>query len=304
MDIIERSLEDVAGLTGLYNAQVDGTPFCYPVSADEFARHASDCYHSGGTDWMHRQTMYVAVEDGLPVGFLHLATGRTGGEEADGAFGTIRFLAVPPGRRDAGQALLEAAHSRLAADGVDHVRAFWKATSYRCYQLAFGMLPTSWGHVVGLLGSNGYEPGVGEYFLSRPDLDTPTDVAPDAAVEIEATLTESDADLPGVTVRAQLSGRDVGECVCRSAGAYASAAAAQKVFYVDWLGVEEERQGKGWGRHLLLRALTEARALGYERVAIATGWRNYRGLSLYANYGFEAVGHSGEWRRELDAAAN
>ena len=81
------------------------------------------------------------------------------------------------------------------------------------------------------------------------------------------------------------------ECECKPAGA------AQPICYVEWLGVEDDFQGKGWGKHLLARALCEARGVGYRDAAITTDWRNYRALSLYANHGFTVASYAHDYMK-------
>ena len=110
-------------------------------------------------------------------------------------------------------------------------------------------------------------------------------------------------DLPDIVVRARAGDVDIGECECKSAGSYAMSADAQRVFYVDWLGVEGSFQGKGWGKHLLTRALSEARNVGYRHAVIATDWRNYRALSLYANHGFSVASYAYDYAKDGGATS-
>lgn len=302
MDIVEQDATHMGDLTSLYNAQVANTPFCYPVAADEFADGATEWAHPEMAGVMREQTVFVAVEGGAPIGFAHIAMGRVLEEwSADARIdcGAIRFLAYPPGRRDVGQGLLDAAQARLEGLAAGRIHAFTKATSYRFYQLGFGLLPTSWGHIVGLLGANGYSVRRGEYFLYWPGFAPDVPTCPDVRVDILVTRTEGRGDLPGLSVTARLGDRTVGECDCKSAGSYANSPDAQRVFYVDWLGVEEEFRGRRWGAYLLLRALWEGKQLGYEHAVIATDWQNYRALLLYANHGFSVESYAYDFCKEL-----
>ncbi|MBT7099660.1 GNAT family N-acetyltransferase, partial [Candidatus Poribacteria bacterium] len=187
MEIREHGVDDMRELAPLYNAQVAATPFCYPVSSDEFADGVTAWAHPELSGRMRDQTVFVAVERGQPIGFAHITMGRVLEEWSDDAqidCGAIRFIAYPPGRRDVGQRLIDAAQRRLTDLGASRIHAYTKATAYRFYQLGFGMLSTGVGHVVGLLGMNGYTVRRGEYFLYRPDMDPTVPTPPDPSAKV------------------------------------------------------------------------------------------------------------------------
>ncbi|MAF11717.1 hypothetical protein CMK11_14815 [Candidatus Poribacteria bacterium] len=307
MDIREQDLGGMRELAPLYNAQIADTPFCYAVSGDEFAEGVTEWAHPEMSGRMRDQTVLVAVEGGEPVGFVHIVMGRVledWSEEAHIDCGAIRFITYPPGRRDVGQSLMDAAQRRLTGLGASRIHAFTKATAYRFYQLGFGLLPTAMGHIVGLLGMNGYTVRRGEYFLDRPDMEPTVPPPPDPRVKVTTECTEGRGDLPNLIVKARLGDADTGECECKSAGAYAYSPDAQRLFYVDWLGVTSEFRGQGWGSYLLLRALTEGRKLGYEGAVIATDWRNYRALLLYTNRGFRVASYAYDFYKAAAADAS
>ena len=198
--------------------------------------------------------------------------------------------------------LIEAAQNRLAELGAARVYAFTKMTSYRFYQLGCGMVSTDLGHLVGLLGMNGYGVRRDLYFLRWPHFDpVESSTSPDPSADVVAKHVQGRGDLPDVDVLAHLGDRSIGDCVCESGATYARAQGAQRLFYVDWLGVSDEFQGHGWGAYLLRRALTAGRRLGYEHAAIAAEGDNHRALLLYTNYGFRVAGYGYDFYRDLEA---
>ena len=84
-----------------------------------------------------------------------------------------------------------------------------------------------------------------------------------------------------------------------SAGEYTRAEEAQDWLFTTWLGVEEPYQGRGLGRHLLQRALWDARDIGYRHAVISTDWENYRAFLFYSNCGYRAVDWTYTLGREL-----
>ena len=58
---------------------------------------------------------------------------------------------------------------------------------------------------------------------------------------------------------ADLADRSIGECECESGATYARAVDAHRLFYVEWLGVSDEFQGRARGAYLLLQALLRTR---------------------------------------------
>jgi GNAT superfamily N-acetyltransferase len=146
---------------------------------------------------------------------------------------------------------------------------------------------------------NGYERIRGETILDWPGFEPVVPPVPEASAEVEVGLPEGKGELPGVEVRARLPSRHMGECVTVSCGEYASAREAQRWTEVYGLGVAEQYQGEGWGRYLLMRALSEARKVGYEHAVISTWLGNHRALLFYSNYGFRVVDWTYGHGREL-----
>jgi len=290
MKIASRDRADTAGLARFYNEQVVRVPHCYPVSPEEFeaglhTRKEEDkhCKH------LHADEALVSEEDGEILGFAHTAMGEleVNGQTIRG--GLIRFLAYRPGHRAIGQALLTACEHHVRELGAERIWAFQKHAGYPFYHLGFGNLSDRLGHVYALLRMNGYDPDDGEIFLEQQDFVAAEPTPPDAAADIVVQEQVGSGTLPGLTVRALAGGKQIAACTCGSAGACCRAPQAQDTFFVRWLGVEPEHQGKGWGRYLLARAQCEMRRIGYRNAVISTDWRNHRALLFYTNYGFRVT---------------
>ena len=157
------------------------------------------------------------------------------------------------------------------------------------YHLKAAYLSDRLDHVEALLAFNGYQRLRGEVFLERPDF-TPALPSPaPEAVEVALEWVDGEGKLPGLHLRAQVEGKQAGECVCVSCGEYTTADDAQDWLFSTWLGVEESFQGKKLGLWLLERALQEMQAVGYRHAAISTSLDNKRALLFYSNHGYHVV---------------
>ncbi len=94
--------------------------------------------------------------------------------------------------------------------------------------------------------------------------------------------------------------RQVGECHSVSRGDYTNTEAVQDCFFTEWIGVEEDVQGKGIGRYLLQRALLEMHGAGYRHATISTARHNYRAALCYTNLGYRVVDWTYAYERELE----
>jgi GNAT superfamily N-acetyltransferase len=190
--------------------------------------------------------------------------------------------------------------------------AFAHDYSYPFYHLAFGYLSDRLGHIQGLLGVNGYvvapegphPSGVGysrreEVFFDWRDCDVPRPTAPEEALTVTRELNEGGGRLPNATFHLCYGANKVGACDTYCVGRFSRAEEAQDTSFVAWLGINDEWQGRGWGRFLLLTALHELRALGYTRSAISTNLTNYRAMTFYANLGYDVVGNGYEFTKSL-----
>ncbi|MEO2002947.1 MAG: GNAT family N-acetyltransferase, partial [Candidatus Poribacteria bacterium] len=210
--------------------------------------------------------------------------------------------------RAAGQELLLSAERRMRDVGGREALAlaFAHDYSYPFYHLAFGYLSDRLGHVMGLLGINGYKVAPEGTYSRREevffdwrgfDMPTPEPPVPDLRVEVERK--GGLGKLPNVRFHLRQGADHVGVCETYCAGHWTRAAEAQETSFVTWLGVNDDRQGRGWGRFLLLSALYELRQVGYSNSAISTNLTNYRAMTFYANLGYEVVGNGYEFTKSL-----
>lgn len=265
---------------------MSGVPHCHPVGEEEFGSALGTTVGEGPEhERLRSQAACVAREGETILGFVHTAVGPT--EDEDLIRGSIRFLWYERGRREAGQALLDAAEQDLRGKGMDRIEAIHCDDAYRFYHVRYGHLSDRLEHVQVLLKFNGYAASNGEVVLDWPAYDP---VEPQAAgVEAEIALEWKDGRgrLPNLAIKALRDGERIGYCACVSCGEFSSAEAAQDVLFVDGLFINDEVQGRGLGRYLLQRAMRELYGAGYRNASISTDWQNHRALLFYSNYGFQ-----------------
>jgi len=288
-----------AGLADAYNRVVRGVPHCHPVSEEAFAEAVAATVGEGGDRGrLHSEAAFVAKEDGAIWGFIHLAVERPK-EPEQPEQGCIPFLWYERGRRQAGQALLDAAHEYFAQRALPSATAFFQDYRYPFYHLDHAYLSDRLDHVMALLCLNGYRKYCGEVYLDWPAFEPPEPAPTEVAHEIEVRHEPSGARLADVAVIARQDGERIGICCCNSCGHFSSADAAQDWFLVDWLHVDEKWRGRGLGKHVLQRALAECHAIGYRNAAISTNWENWRAFVFYSNIGFRVFDWTYGFAREL-----
>ncbi len=291
-------LSDVASL---YNRATASVPHCYSVGEAAFGGSFMKLPEGREHCRLGAQEVQVARDAGTVVGFVHAAVVGIGDDPEDQ--GVIRFLWYERGKRKAGQALLEAAGNWFRRHGVVRAQAFPNECTYPFYHLDSAFLSDGLDHVQALLAVNGYRRTRGEVFLDWPGLEPrqppPTEV--NAVIEVERK--ERDGRRPDVRVVARLGGDVVGVCNGESAARRTGHPAADEWFFTHWLGVEDEYQGRGLGRHLLQRALNEAHEIGYRNAVISTSWDNYRAFLFYANCGYHVVDWTHGYTRRLEEGA-
>lgn len=286
-------------LAAVYNEAVRGVPHCYPVSEEGFAAELAAAAGQGeGHKGLHSEAAFAAREGGALAGFVHTGIKRAT-EKKPQEQGMIRFLWYRRGRRAVGQALLAAAEKHLREHGMTQASAFHQDYRYRCYHFTHAYLSDHLDHVQALLAFNGYKQVAGEVFLDWPDYELVSPASPEPAVEVRVEQEPGRGRRPGLRLSAHSGGKQVGVCVSACAGEWHDADDAQDWIFTEWLSIEEEVQGKGLGRHLLQRALQEARALGYRHAAISTARDNARALLFYSNYGYQVVDWTYEFARDL-----
>ena len=299
MEIVRYTPEMSRALAAVYHEAVRDVPHCYPVSdhafGEELAAAAGEAEEQNG---LHSEAVFVAREDRRPLGFVHVGIeGVT--EDRPEEQGAIRFLWYPRGQRRVGEDLLAAAEAYAREQNVSRVAAFPQGRRYRFYHFKNAFLSDRLDHVQALLAFNGYERTGGEVFLDWPNFEPAPPAAPEVEADVQVEQRPGRGKRPGLRLWADRDGKQLGECVSCSVAEWHDADEAQDWIFTNWLGVEGEVQGKGLGRHLLQRALQEARGLGYRHAAISTERTNHRALLFYSNYGYHVVDWTYGFARKL-----
>jgi len=291
-------------LAVLYNRAVSGTPHCYPTAVEELAAAIARVRGQADSDPPLRdKAALVAVDHGNAVGFADTAIGRPHDGESRVECGVFPFFWYEPGRRAVGQALLDAAETRLQQLGARAIQAFPQEYKYDCYHLHSAYLSDHLAHVGALLALNGYRRTRGEVYYDWPDFEPveppPAGVEVDVAVEWRAGRDKR----PNLSLVAHRAGKEIGCCYCDACSDWVSAADAADWFMTCWLCVEESHQGLGLGKHLLRRALVEMRGAGFRHAAISTALGNDRASVFYSNFGYRFCDWTYGLKRDLPPGA-
>jgi predicted N-acetyltransferase YhbS len=286
-------------LASVYNQAVRPVPHCHPADAAELASALAPAVGEvEGHRRLHSEAVFAARQGCSMAGFIHVAIERPK-EQDQPEQGVIRFACYARGQRRLGQSLLTAAEDYLRERGVARVTAFPQDYRYRFYHLEHAYLSDHMDLVQPLLTFNGYQRTRSEVFLDLPNFEPVVPVPSDVGADVSLEWREGRGVRPGLLLHARRDGRQVGVCVCVSCGEYATAAEAQQWVFTTWLGVEEEVQGRGLGRHLLQRALRETHAIGYRHAAISAAGDNARAFLFYSNFGYRVVDWTYAFSRDL-----
>lgn len=289
IDIVRYEPTIAAELASAYNGMIQPVPHCYPVSGEDFASAMSATV--GGEQRHERLGSEVAfvVRNGLTtLGFVHVGIEHPE-EPGEIQQGIIRFLGYERGHRQFGQALLDTAEDYFHQHNVAQVTAFLNSYCYPFYHLKYAYLSDRLDQVHALLSFNGYQKKGNELILDWPNFTPVTPSHADVTAEVSLEWKEGLGARPGLVIRAHLGKEEIGTCECVSGGEYSRADEAQDWLFTTWLGVSEQMQGKGLGRHLLQRALQEMHNIGYQHAAISAEGHNARALLFYGNYGYHVV---------------
>lgn len=289
MEIRQYTPELAGAAAEAYNRLVQKVPYCYAVTGEMFrvavARRLPDDISDAPLEW---QTELVATEAGRVQGFIQFGgTPKHSHEHQSERDGIIRFFWYEPGRRAAGQALLNAVEKVLLDRGVRRVQAFHQNYTYRFYQLESSYLSTHLGHIDALLRLNKYRRTAGEVFLQRMNFDPPEPIHTDLDVRISVQWEEGLIPRPNVRVRAHLGDTQVAECFAHGIAEYTDDETAKDWLCVASLGVNESLRGRYLGKHLLQRTMLEMRRAGYRHAVISTAVNNHLAFVFYSNLGFE-----------------
>ena len=300
---IRRCDTSLAGeLADAYNRAVADVPFCEPVTAELVADAMTDGDPLAERDpVLEPLQQWAAIDDGRIIGFIDAGL-RPATEKDPQPRGMIRFLCHDPGRRAAGQALLEKVEDALREQGVREIDAFEHHYTYDFYQMHSSYLSDRLAHVAALLGFNDYRRVSGEVFLAWPDFDAPAPQPLDTSFDIVVESKPTPDRRPEVTIKAISGSRQLGVCRTERIADYSDNESIRDWFFVEWLGIERPYQGRGLGKHLLARAFVENASAGYRHAAISTAIDNYRAAAFYTNYGFHLIDWTYGLRKDLREA--
>ncbi|MDE0087449.1 MAG: GNAT family N-acetyltransferase [Candidatus Poribacteria bacterium] len=289
MEILQYTPDLLTPLTHFYNRLVADVPHCYPVREQELADALSGAIcQTDNDDDLEAETVFVAMQNGTVQAFIHVGYYQDENEENEKEnTGVIRFFGYERGARFAGQTVLKKAEEFLNTFNVTRITAF-SSYEYRFYSLEYANLSNALDHVHALLGFNRYHPEQNWIVLDWENYDV-TSMSPPIPITITVDWKEGRGKLPNCTVTIHRDGEKVGQCESVSGGEYSSHADAQDWVYTEWLGVEDDFQGQGFGKYLLFYSLHEMQKVGYRHASISTSWDNSRALLFYSNCGYRAA---------------
>lgn len=304
-EVINYTPELLKPLTQFYNDQTSGLPNCFPVSEDEFSTVLGGITgeKEKSNDSLVEEALYLAINKGKVKAFIHVGLKKYKDDDEDSEeerIGYIRFLGYERGEIQSAQAVLEKAEEHLKSFDVKSIVAYSSIdeSRYPFYIFDYAKLTNYLDHIQGVLANNAYRPCNGWVFLNWEDY-TVNPVLPDQTVKTTVEWIEGSGERANCTVKAHKAEEKVGECESVSAGVYSKHPDAQDWVYTEWLSIEGEFQGKGFGKYLLLYSLQEMQNAGYRHASISTNFDNYRAILFYSNVGYKVVDWTYEYTKEI-----
>lgn len=269
-----------------------------------FERTTTDCVHchrvelaifeetlGSKTESVVDERVFVSVRSGRPTGFSHDVIQDP--EDVEGTRGAIRFLCYAPGDRESGLALIRHTVDFFRDSDVAHIRAFHQRERYPFYHRNHAYLSDRIGHVQALLSCEGFVKQGGEVHLDWDDYDPGVAYETEQSVQITWETEAGTGSLPALKARAQIGETFIGECHIVSCAEFNPD--QEDRLFVNWLGVQDDHQGKGYGRFILQETMREAKRIGYRHAAISTAYNNHRAYAFYTNYGFRVTDWTYGW---------
>lgn len=276
-------------VTAAYNELVIGTPYCYAVTPELFGRLVPAAEGSPLPE-LQSEHMLVAREGGEVLGFIHCGTAsELWQRDSEARPGAIRFLCQRPGHRLAGMALLRAGEDWLRERGAGMILAFHQDCNYPFYHLVHAYASDRLGHIIAVLGANGYHRSHGEVYLQWSDFPRVDPGPPPDGLDLDLAWGDAAGSSPVLVVDVRKGGEQVAQCRNCTCGAEFRPPEAGRWFITNWLGVDESLRGRGLGKYLLARARFEMHARGYRSAIISTSSHNYRALLFYSNEGYRVT---------------
>jgi GNAT superfamily N-acetyltransferase len=299
MDIVDLQEEHIPDLCRVYNTGITLVPHCYPVEVDRFQEGLAPALgEEAGSERLKNDHVLVALENGTPIGFAHLADHQSKNGNIDGA---IRFLMYPIGRRAVGQALLDQAVERLRERDV--IIAFHQYHRYGFYHRSCSYLSDRLGHVQSLLQVNGFKRDGGEIHFDWDGYNVDPGKAP-FEVEMKRKIGDETDYRASVRVGAWSGDEEIAACEICSCGRWSDEPSVQDRLFVKWLGVEKEYQGRKLGEYTLLYAMRASHGIGYRHAAISTAIGNHRAFVFYSNIGFHVTDMTYLWVKKQGQACS
>ena len=140
-------------LVKAYNGAVKPVPHCYKVDKHYFQNELTNALSGEPGATRRDEIVLVAVDERRLAGFVHVAVGKPKPDQEQDEEGLIRFLWYTPGKREAGEMLLEAAEEHCRNLGMKAVSTFPQKHRYSFYLLQSAYMSDRLGHVSALTRS-------------------------------------------------------------------------------------------------------------------------------------------------------
>ncbi len=278
-----------------YNRFVAGVPFCQAISTKQMRiieRLMQDDKH------LHGQQLRVVKQGEKILALAHWGVAGPSRRYRK-PLGVIAALYHAPGDRAAGQNLLDYIHADFLKQRIHAVEAFHQNWLWPFYHQDHAYLSDTQAHLKALFNHNDYREEHGEEFFEWRDFSPPRLQAARLKLDYEVKEKPGRGELPDVIVTAHNRGRHVGACHSCSCGGFGRDEGAEHTFLTMWLGVEREFRGKGLGKHILARGMSEMARVGYRHATISTSMCNSRAALFYSNFGYRLADWTFGYRRRL-----
>jgi len=171
---------------------------------------------------------------------------------------------------------------------------------YLFQRFAYGELPDTIGHLVGLLGINGYRVARGEVFMSYTDFIAEHTILPDPKADLSVErIAQAMGTRDSIKVVVRKGEELIGVCEGHSLGHWGHSDLSHTTVVLGPMDVEDAFQGCGWGKFLASVMLEEANKLGYRHTVTSTEQENHRAQLLYTNMGYRVTDVAHSWLKDI-----
>lgn len=286
---------DSRQMLGILGPALRHAPFSSPMDDAEIQSHCflpePPALHT--VRWLRRQ-LYGAFSEEQLLGFVDVGVGYDHATQhliGERPLGLLRFLALPQDYSLSGRVarlLLEAAEEFWREQSARWVRAFSLSTGYPPFQLAAGILPSTWENHHRWLNQAGYRPVERYYCLVYPLQRMSREETPPAGYTLWPKL-------DGEGLGYQLYERDE---VRMAVAALFERRVLQPEEANPVAGIRELIVASGWrrkgvGSWLLRRMINDAFLRGNRTLVAFVSHSNRAGLGLCRQAGFEEIDYRG-----------